>query len=289
VPEVAYRAVPADAELLALEDFAGVLERRDRLAHKGANGHVLIVGGDYGYAGAARLAGEAAARVGAGLTSIVTRSEHVPVVVAARPELMCRGVATAGDMEALLRRASVIAVGPGLGRETWGRELCAAVLAADCPVVVDADALNLVAEGAVRPGAHGAEYRIYTPHPDEAARLLDCAAAEIQADRYAALEQLAARYGGTWVLKGAGTLVGDGSAPPGVCAYGNPGMATGGMGDALTGAIAALLAQGLAPAVAARLGVCLHSRAADLAAADGERGLLASDLMGHLRALVNTV
>ena len=159
-----------------------------------------------------------------------------------------------------------------------------AVLASDKPLVVDADALNLLAAEPV-----SYEHWILTPHPGEAARLLKMTPAEVEADRFAAVEELALRFGGVAVLKGAGSLIAskaDGLVA--LCAAGNPGMASGGMGDVLTGVIAALLAQGLPPFAAAQAGAYLHGRAGDLAAREGgERGLLATDLLPYLRQLVN--
>jgi NAD(P)H-hydrate epimerase len=144
-----------------------------------------------------------------------------------------------------------------------------------------------VAAGEVRMQARPA--RVLTPHPGEAARLLGIGTAEVNRDRFAALARLVGQFGCAVALKGAGTLVGaPGAARVGVCPYGNPGMASGGMGDVLSGITGALLAQRLDPWAAARLGTCLHARAADLAAAaDGERGLLATDLLPWLRALLN--
>ncbi|VAW78627.1 NAD(P)H-hydrate epimerase / ADP-dependent (S)-NAD(P)H-hydrate dehydratase, partial [hydrothermal vent metagenome] len=176
----------------------------------------------------------------------------------------------------------VVVIGPGLGQSSWSRALFERVLDSGLPLVVDADALNLLARDPV-----SRENWILTPHPGEAARLLGTDTATIQQDRFAALESLQKQYGGTVILKGAGTLIG-GDGMPAVCAAGNPGMASGGMGDALSGLLGALLAQGLEPAEAARAGVCLHARAADRAAAtSGERGLLASDLIPLMREGLN--
>ncbi|MBL8254528.1 MAG: NAD(P)H-hydrate dehydratase, partial [Candidatus Competibacter sp.] len=194
------------------------------------------------------------------------------------------GVETLDELDALLDWATVIAIGPGLGRGDWGRAMLRAVLASDKPLVLDADGLNLLAiESAFR------ENWILTPHPGEAARLLKMTPAEVEADRFAAVEDLALRFGGVAVLKGAGSLIAsktDGAVA--LCAAGNPGMASGGMGDVLTGVIAALVAQGLSPFAAAKAGVYLHGQAGDLAARNGgERGLLATDLLPFLRQLVN--
>ncbi len=259
------------------------LRSRKRTAHKGDFGHVLVVGGDRGYTGAVMMAGEAAARSGAGLVSLATRPEHAALLNLQRPELMCHGVETAAELRSLIGRANVIAIGPGLGRSGWARLLLNGVLESGLPLVVDADALNLLAVEAQK-----REDWILTPHPGEAGRLLNKTASEVQQDRFYSVAELQERYGGTVVLKGAGTLVYSGpGASMDICTDGNPGMASGGMGDLLTGMVAAFVAQGFTPARAARLGVCLHAAAADRAAAKGERGLLAGDLMPEIRPLVN--
>ena len=284
VPGAVYDCVEPSARRMDYATVRGVLAARGRTAHKGDFGHVLVIGGDTGFAGAARMAGEAAARVGAGLVSVATRSAHAPAMAMSRPELMCRGTEDPAELEPLATRASVLAVGPGLGQTDWGRAMLESAMRAERPMVLDADGLNLLARGE---DVSRRDDWVLTPHPGEAARLLACSPAEIQGDRFAALDTLAKRYGGVWVLKGSGTIAGDATAEPSVATVGNPGMATGGMGDVLTGVIAGLLAQGLPTLDAARLGVCIHGRAADLAAADGERGLLACDLMPHLRPLAN--
>jgi NAD(P)H-hydrate epimerase len=288
VPPALYERVPVTARRADMATLRGILGKRRRSDHKGSFGHVLIIGGDTGFAGAARMAGEAAARVGAGLTSIATRAAHAGVLASQRPELMCHGVEDAAALAPLLERATVVAVGPGLARGAWGRVMLGAALAAPQPLIVDADALNLLAESA--PETHsGAQARVMTPHPGEAGRLLQCSAREIEVDRFAAACTIAERYRATVVLKGAGTLVCESGDAIDVCEGGNPGMGSGGMGDVLSGVIAGLVAQGLAPGLAATAGVVLHAAAADLAAADGERGLLAGDLMSRLRTLVNTL
>ncbi|MGI9205521.1 MAG: NAD(P)H-hydrate dehydratase [Woeseiaceae bacterium] len=255
---------------------------RPRTAHKGDFGRVLIVGGAPGMPGAVRICGEAALRAGAGAVTIATHPTHSAVVPASRPELMCSGVATASDLEPLLENADVVAIGPGLGTDDWSQGLFAAAAGCGRPQVVDADALNLLASD-----PRVCEQAILTPHPGEAGRLLGKTAAGIQADRPAALLNLAARYGSTVVLKGAGSLVSSGTGIPWLCCAGNPGMAAPGMGDALTGIIVSLLAQGLTAEMASVVGVQVHAEAGDAAAAAGERGLLASDLVNHIRARVN--
>ena len=261
--------------------LATALPRRNRTGHKGDYGHVLVIGGGEGMPGAVRLAGEAALRTGAGLVSVATHPSHAALLVASRPELMPHGIATPAALQPLVERADVIAFGPGLGRSEWAQAMFEYVRELALPMVWDADALNWLAE---QPGK--AEQRILTPHPGEAGRLLGVSAGEIQADRPAALAALEAAYGGTIVLKGAGTLVSTGALPL-LCTAGNPGMGSAGMGDVLTGVIAALLGQGLESATAAAAGVEVHARAGDRAAAAGERGLVASDVIHELRAVVN--
>jgi len=288
VPAAIYDSVPATVWRADMASVRGILGKRRRSDHKGSFGHVVIIGGDAGFAGAARMAGEGAARSGAGLTSIATRAAHAGVLAGQRPELMCHGIEDADALAPLLERATVVVAGPGLGRGAWGRAMLAAALACPQPLVLDADALNLLAESPGEPQPGGGP-RIVTPHPGEAARLLGCSTGEIEADRFAAARAVAGRYGVTAVLKGAGTLVCESGEAIWVCEGGNPGMGSGGMGDVLSGIIAGLAAQGLSPALAARAGVLLHAGAADLAAADGERGMLAGDLMLPLRTLVNTL
>lgn len=273
-----YEGVQPVAQRLDGRDLA-VLGRRARDAHKGNHGHVLVVGGDHGMAGAVALAAEAALRSGAGKVTVATRSAHLMMLTARRPELMCHGVETAEDLAPLLARASVVVLGPGLGQAEWGRMLYAALLKSPLPLVVDADGLNTLAQNPVR-----RDNWILTPHPAEAARLLDTSTERVQQNRLVAVQELRQRYGGQAVLKGAGSLIADEDGCW-LCPYGNPGMAVAGMGDVLSGVVAALWGQGVKPA--ARLGVLAHARAGDAAALQGERGMAASDLLPHLRRQVN--
>lgn len=258
------------------------LKRRPRSAHKGDFGHVLIVGGGEGMPGAVRLAGEAALRAGAGLVSIATHPSHATVIVGSRPELMSHGIADPGALGPLLERATAVAFGPGLGTSDWSRQLFAAVSELELPCVWDADALNLLAENPAKN-----ERRIITPHPGEAGRLIGEDTAAVQGDRRGALIALQEKYGGVAVLKGANTLVSSKKKIPWLCTAGNPGMASPGMGDVLTGIIAALLAQQLGKEASAVVGVELHARAGDRAARAGERGTIASDLVAELRHVAN--
>ena len=283
IPAPVFDATPPDAHRLSALSIAARLPRRGKNAHKGNFGHVLAVGGDHGFGGAIRLAGEAALRCGAGLVSVATRAEHVVALNAARPELMAHGVDGARELEALLERASVVALGPGLGQRAWGHALWYAALASAKPSVIDADGLNLLARDRPALPAHS----VLTPHPGEAARLLGVDTVTIAGDRYAAVRAIAARHGAVTVLKGAGSLVATPEGEVAVCPWGNPGMASGGIGDVLTGVIAALLAQGLGAWDAACVGVALHARAGDLAARAGQAGMLASDLFAPLLRLRN--
>lgn len=291
VPKAIYSGISPSTWRLDEQCRQQRLVKRPKTSHKGDCGEVLLVGGDQGMGGAIRLAAEAAARTGAGLTRCLTRPEHVTAVLAARPELMTHGVSDpvteSEQNQRLFARADILAIGPGLGQGDWGQTLLTQALDAQQPLVVDADGLNGLAQMAKSAGrVLVRDDWVLTPHPGEAARLLDIAVGEIEADRFAAVIALAQRFGGVAVLKGAGTLISDG-AQVYLCDRGNPGMASGGMGDVLTGVIAGLWAQGLNALDAACLGVDVHARAADNAAMSGERGLLAGDVVAALREVVN--
>ncbi len=284
VPDGVYKAVQPAATRLDRDNACQMmLPPRTAMDHKGCFGHVLVVGGAPGMPGAALLAATAAARTGAGLVSVATHPDHATHMISHQPELMCHGVSQATGLGRLLERASVVLLGPGLGRSDWARTLFARVLDSQLPIVVDADALKLLASEKLT-----RDQLLLTPHPGEAARLLNVDKASIQRDRFAAARHIATDYNAVVVLKGSGSLVQDQDNQVTVCTSGNPGMASGGMGDVLGGIIAALIAQGLGLAQAGRLGVWLHGRAADFAAAyEGERGMLASDLLPYIRLLMN--
>ena len=283
VPEAILQQVPVAATLIQQPALGPLATPRLRCAHKGHFGHVLVIGGDHGMAGAARLAAEAALRSGAGRVSVATHPEHAALISAACPELMCHGVASAQQLRPLLHTASVLLIGPGLGRSAWAQSLLSAVLEAPQPRVIDADALNCLAGDAI-----AFDRQVLTPHPGEAARLVGQTVAAVQADRFAAARAISREYGGATVLKGAGTVIQPAAGTPLVCAAGNPGMATAGSGDVLAGVIAALMAQGMDVDAAAAAGVCVHACAGDSAARQGERGLLARDIIAALRAVLNT-
>ncbi len=286
VPKGVGTKVNSMTEQITLDDLQSFLTARSKSSHKGRFGHVLVVGGDNGFAGAARLCAEAAARTGAGLISLATHANHAAYISMVVPEIMVHATENPSELLPLLDKAKVVARGPGLGQSTWGMSLFSKVLESELPLIVDADALNLLAQEPVY-----SDRWILTPHPGEAARLLNCDTSSIQSDRIAAAREIQKKFGGITVLKGSGTVIADDKDKVSICSAGNPGMACGGMGDVLTGVIAGLMAQsaslGLDIGDAARLGVCLHASAGDNAVADGERGMLASDLMPWIRKLVN--
>lgn len=268
------------AQLLVGHDLAGLAPRQPD-AHKGDFGHVLVVGGDLGTGGSVLLSAEAALRCGAGLVSVATRPEHVVAALARLPETMCLGISSANQLMSVLERATVLVIGPGLGQAAWGRSLLSVAAHARIPQVWDADALNLLAgEPLALPAGS-----ILTPHPGEAARLLGISTEAVQADRPWAARKLARRHASVCVLKGAGTLI---AAPDGelaLCNRGHCAMAGAGLGDVLTGVLAALLAQGLNAWQAACLGVWLHACAGERLGEQG-RGLAASDLVPVIRELL---
>ena len=286
VPDEIGTKVNSMTEQITLDDLQSFLTPRSKSSHKGSYGHVLVVGGEYGFAGAARLCAEAAARTGAGLISLATHMDHAGYITTAVPEIMAHATEDSIELIPLLEKANVVAIGPGLGQSIWSMSLFSKVLESELPLVVDADALNLLAQEPVY-----SDRWVLTPHPGEAARLLNCDTNTIQSDRVTAAKEVQKKFGGVVVLKGSGTVIVDGEEKVSICSAGNPGMASGGMGDVLTGVIAGLIAQktslGLDIGDAARLGVCLHAAAGDNAAVDGERGMLASDLMPWIRQLLN--
>jgi len=284
VPKPLFAKVPSTFRRMAHQAFP----KRQRCAHKGHFGHVLVIGGEQGFSGAVRMAGEAALRVGAGLVSVATRPCHAGLITVNRPELMAHGVENPADVAHLMAKATVIVIGPGLGQSPWAEHLLMLASQSGKPMVADADALNLMAKLSQEQLSALNGQHVLTPHVGEAARLLKCANEKISADRFAAASLIQQRYGGVCVLKGAGSLIADGQSTT-VVNTGNPGMASGGMGDVLSGVIGGLIAQGFALPLAAREGVFVHGLAADLSAKrNGERGLLASDLLPYLRQLVNS-
>lgn len=273
-------------QTLRLDCLGSWLKPRPADAHKGLYGRLCLVGGDMGMPGAVRIAGEAALRVGAGRVTVITRHAHVSICVTACPEMLCYGVDTLSDeLIQQLSTASMIVMGPGLGQSDWSRSLFDAVMALSVPMLIDADGLNLLAQSSsIVPSS----VRIVTPHPGEAARLLNCSVADVQANRTDVAVALQKRLGGVVVLKGHHTLVASAHHPIQCCQAGNPGMASAGMGDLLSGLVAGLFAQGLTLWQAACAGVVLHATAGDQVAQEkGQRGLLATDLFPAIRQLMH--
>lgn len=259
--------------------------QRPKNSHKGHFGRLLCIGGNQGMPGAIRLAAEAAMRCGAGLVKVYCHPHSQLAVGATRAELMV----SVEDLALQLQWASCIMLGPGLGQDSWSERVFSEVIqhleAQPKPVLIDADGLNLLAKLSSKPQL---SQLVLTPHPGEAGRLLDINSADVEQNRFSAAKNLAREYNATTVLKGAGSII-ENATHCWICQDGNPGMATGGMGDVLSGVISALLAQGMAADIAALYGTCIHAKAADLAAqSGGERGMLASDLFVYLRQLVNS-
>ncbi|MEL0167821.1 MAG: NAD(P)H-hydrate dehydratase [Pseudomonadaceae bacterium] len=281
--------VPAELELLQLPHLRTCLPARKRSAHKGSFGHLLLVGGGPGMGGAIMLAAQTALCSGAGKVTVATCGEHVAPLLARCPEAMVREVRHDSDLRALLASADALVVGPGLGRTDWARKMLAVCLEAGIPRVLDADALNLLAQSAG--GSTLGAASVITPHPAEAARLLAGATAQVQGDRLHAVRQLAEQFDCHVILKGVGSLIACPSSSgdlPAVCGAGNPGMAVGGMGDVLSGLIGALLAQRVPAAQAARYAVLVHASAGDLLAMElGEIGIRAGEMVPAIRRVLN--
>lgn len=258
------------------------LKPRKPTSHKGSHGRLLVVGGDAGTAGAVRMTAEAALRSGSGLVRVLTHKDNIIPILTARPEIMVDELTDERLTEAL-EWADVIAIGPGLGQRDWGKRALKRVASSEKPMLWDADALNLLAISAEK-----RQNRIITPHPGEAARLLNTETSEIESDRLHAAQTLAQRYGGVVVLKGAGTLIASEQGEMAFADVGNAGMASGGMGDLLSGIIASLVGQKLTLFDAACAGCVAHGAAADAVAAErGTRGMLATDLLDLLWQFVN--
>lgn len=308
IPDEVYRQVPPNIYSPTLSSQLSKLPSRAAFSYKGNNGRALLLGGTYGFAGAVLIAAQACARVGSGLTSVITQPEHCLALIQTQPEVMAH-TDTSPFAEDLFTQANVIAIGPGLGQDIWAYSLLEKALTTDSFLILDADALNLIAKHETL-SKHIGRRTLLTPHPGEAARLLNCSVKEIESDRLASVHALQQRFGCHVLLKGSGTLVAHPSLlistrqneqpqePPNVmlCRYGNPGMASGGMGDALTGILAGLIAQfhhsvdDDQPTIheVIELAVNLHAAAADQQAfKKGMRGCLASDLHLSARALLN--
>ena len=292
IPKNLFSKITSTSYVVDYEDSISKVVYREQDAHKGHFGNVLIVGGDRGLGGAGLLSSRAAVYSGAGLTSLVTRPEHVSASLVSCPEVMVKGVDSGQDIEEHLVKPDVIAIGPGLGQSAWSEQMIQRVFweaeKRDVSVIMDADALNLLTK--LKLSSDLPKRLILTPHPGEAARLLNTSVAVIESNRFSAAAKIQKKFNATVVLKGSGTVIchkSGGTQKWGICDSGNPGMATGGMGDVLTGIIAGLLAQGLTLKEAAEAGVDLHAKAADQASLEfGEAGLTSSDVINELKYLL---
>jgi len=279
IPAEAASSISPVAERVTQHSLAGLLKSRARDTHKRDYGQVLVIGGAPGMSGAAIMSALGAYRSGAGLVKVATHPAHSPCLGDSYPELMIQAVDRGKELRALMAASDVVALGPGLGQDKWAQALFATAMETSLPMVVDADGLNLLALNSAR-----RQNWILTPHPGEAARLLGIATRDVQSDRLAAVKAIAKQYGGVCVLKGANTLIASSEKTViGLCDSGNPGMASAGMGDVLTGVIAGLLAQGLSLDAAGRLSVWAHASAGDVVRQRlGEQGLMATDVLSEL-------
>ena len=285
IPEACFKKAQPIVELTDESHIGQILHQRKKDSHKGNYGHVLVVGGNHGMGGAIRITAEAALRTGAGLVSVITTSQNADTILRIRPEIMAHSLKNDHkNLADIIENVDVIAIGPGLGQDQWAMDLYTAVLESNKPLIVDADALNILAKNPQQ-----REDWVLTPHPGEAARLLTCSNSEIQSNRLKSLKNLYESFGGVILLKGQNTLVGCKEKIPYMITAGNPGMSTAGMGDLLTGIISGLYSQfrdqdlHLLTSVAA----LIHSIAGDRAAISGERGIIATDLFAELKDLLN--
>lgn len=265
-----------------LTECQGWLPARADDAHKGSSGRVLIVGGEQSMAGACCLAGWASYIAGAGLVRVATIAGNVAPITSCRPELLVSSIDEPFQLKKILQQVDVVALGPGLGQTRWSRQVFEFCLEHKDPHVVDADALNLLAQSPDK-----RDNWILTPHVAEAARLLNSHIDEIEANRITAAGEIVSLFGGICVLKGKGSLIVNGESAR-ICNYGNAALAVAGTGDVLTGLLSGLLAQGMETYQAALSAVVLHACAADIHTQQhGAIGMLASDLMIPLRQLRN--
>jgi NAD(P)H-hydrate epimerase len=300
LPRSVIETEDADRIWLEASDLASIIRPRSIDSHKGSFGHVLIVGGSVGKTGAGAMAGLGAARAGAGLVTLAVPASLHGLMEVKLTEIMTEPLAETAEqtvarealprIQALLEGKQALALGPGLSEHKETIQVVLELIkSSPCPIVLDADAVNGLAghlEVLTRAGAPV----ILTPHPGEMGRLLERSAAEIQNERLAVVQSFSETYGVTLVLKGARTLICSSGGRLAINSSGNPGLASGGTGDVLTGLIAGFLAQGLSPFDAACLGVYCHGKAADrLAIRWGDRGMLATDLLEEIPTVLKNL
>lgn len=284
VPREVLQNQVAPSELLDWDTIKQTFPERPKNSHKGLFGHSLLVGGNKGMFGAVILAAKAAFTIGSGLTSVATRHDHASLIPIHQPEIMSHGCESKGRIDELLTESTVCAIGPGLGQDKWAETMFSECFESSLPLIVDADALNILALNPIKRGNW-----ILTPHPGEAARLLKSSTSTIQNNRFEAVKELQSLFGGTIILKGCGSLICSDSQLQNVsiCPYGNPAMASAGMGDTLTGILAGLVAQGLTLDTAAKLGTCLHAKTGDyIAYKKKRRVVLASAIIKKMHKII---
>lgn len=270
---------------LLATDIKNFIPKRSIDAHKGDSGTLLIIGGNYGMGGAVIMAAEAAYRSGAGKVVVLTRPEHVTPLLSRIPSAMIVDSSREIDWTKIFLDKTVLVIGPGLGQDDWAKQLFDLALSSDLPKVIDADALNLLSTTSKK---YNLQNAIITPHPGEAARLLNCDVKTIQDDRQLAIKKLYDQYQATVILKGHNSLILSHDQKLFLCPYGNPGMAVAGMGDVLSGVVAGLLGQNVAINRAAVLATTVHGVAGDMAAKkQGQIGLLATDLISYIPEVLN--
>lgn len=270
-------------EKLELQSLLAELPTRAPNSHKGTYGHVLIVGGDYNYPGAPVLAALGALRSGAGLVTIATHKEHLDGLNAVHPEIMHCVIDDPNDLNKLNHQPTVIVLGPGLGRSEWSQQVYEICARMEQPQIIDADGLYFLANT-----QNNSTPKILTPHPGEAKNLLHTQKNIAESERQQAITKLVEKYNCTVVLKGANTLVNSPNTTISICPAGNPGMASGGMGDLLSGVIAGILAQNVSLSLASKLGVLVHALAGDQAAKQGQRGIIATDLLPYIQQIIGS-
>jgi NAD(P)H-hydrate epimerase len=292
IPSAKIVGIESDVELITAEDVRLLMPRRVRNSHKGTFGTLLIIAGARGYAGAAAHAAMAALRAGVGLVHVATPRCVAGTVAAMVPEAIVHPVAETEngsiaetawiDVVSFASKATAVAIGPGLTTHEAARHVLQRLLSLPVPVVVDADALNLLA-GALHSLGERRAPTVLTPHPGEMARLLGMTGSLVQADRFGAVRSASALSKSVVVLKGAGTLVHENGGPVWVNMAGNPGMGTAGCGDVLCGVIGGMLAGGKSAMETALLSVYLHGVAGDMAAMRfSEPSICASDIIGSM-------
>ncbi len=281
VPLSLYQNVAAVGQIISSVEIKKKLLPRVRDSHKGTFGNVLIIGGDEGMAGAVIMAASGALRAGAGKVTVATHPSHAMQITNDRPETIVMPVAKVDELQPLLASNDVVVFGPGMRDSSWSNMMWDG-LDFTGTIILDAGGLRLLAKDQKKNNNW-----ILTPHPGEAADLLNISNNAISQDRYHAARSIANEYGGCVVLKGAGSIVCTVDSPYYICTNGNPGMASAGMGDVLSGIIAGIAVNGLDNLISTKLGVLIHALAGDMAAASHQRGLLAMDLMPHIRKLVN--